>query len=526
MSRVVLGSTLFGTTLSATSYAQTDVPPVTPSADPNAADDTRLVRSDKAVEAALASFAARDFRAAQTHFEEALRLEPQRPDRATLLFNQGVCAFELGDDAAARRYFDTAAQESPSLVGEAALSAGFSALRQGDTAAARDYLARVPENDPALQEQRAQLAARLQRLEQPAAAEPTAPPPSPPLQPPDEGASEPPKQPRAMPAPGLIAVVGTVAGYDSNANQSGTVSSIGAGTTTTAIGSPYLSSWVELGYGVGLSPRLQLRPYYAGDALLLTDSSVSALSLQSHRLNTELAWAPSAHWLLRPQLGYSYSLSGLDSPTPFTQEAIGGLRLDWDHSAQWTLRLRGEGRRVWGQGDYHYLTGTRWFAGLAERFYGKSTRFVLEGTVRWIDQGTEIVPIVDASGLPCGTACEGLAYTVPLSYVAPGANVSFGWDLVESLTFDTHASLELRRYLSDSNIAGVSGSQMQRTDLRFGAGAGLQWYLDEEARWSALLDYDWLGSAALTGGRGRNSYDYDQRAFSQHLVEAGLEFRY
>jgi hypothetical protein len=319
-----------------------------------------------------------------------------------------------------------------------------------------------------------------------------------------------------MPQPGLAGSVGVAGGYDSNAAQSGTSDATGTAGVSSSAASPTLGASGELAYAVSLGDRVRLRPAYLVDGLWLTSSQVSDLSLLNHHGLLELCWAPGSRWLLRPQVGGGYSSSGSKTTDPFAADLLVGLKIDWDHAERASARLRLESRPVWGLGEYEYLTGSRWLVALSERWYGPSTRFGVEGSLRYVDQGELSIVATDGSG----------TFTVPLSYVAPALRLDLDLDLLDRLTLGTRAGAELRSYLSDSSMAGVAGSRQSRRDLRLGGGAEIEILLGPEEEGSLLIGYDVLVSVSTMGGKGRQASTYEDRNFVQHVAELGAEIRF
>jgi hypothetical protein len=94
------------------------------------------------------------------------------------------------------------------------------------------------------------------------------------------------------------------------------------------------------------------------------------------------------------------------------------------------------------------------------------------------------------------------------------------------LQFELSGQLDWRQYRDDSYIVGVEASRKRRRDQRYDFGADLRWSLDEHEHFVLTPSYALLVSksnVAQSTTDHEHWFDYDDRAFTQHFLELGVE---
>ena len=490
-------------------------------------------------EIGLGHYRAGRFAEALAAFDAALT-HPASSDeeRATVEFNAAACLFELGRYDEAERRFLAAAALDPSVEALAQANAGLAALRAGRQVAAKQHLEAADPSDASARARVEQLRAELADAETRATA-PASPPPPPPVAAPAPAPPAAPAPPSSLPLRGVHGWAALTGGYDSNAAQSGVGDTTGVSRSGRADGTALISLLGSVYYTAGLSREVAGRLYYLADGLALLARPVQELSLQGHEVGGQLYWAPDEHWLLRAGVGGGLSLSGLEAPEVLTWDGAGTGRLDWDPDGP--SRSRGEVKVAAHRGaeEYDYLTGIDAQAKVGQTFAWTAVDLGMVGTVRYNGIGTTTWTLDDddlpacevgaGQGAGAGAAttdgCAGLDYSIPLAYVAPGAQLELGLRPSRAWEISLRGGYEFRHYLEESRIERVPSSRKQRQDHRWSAGASVEIELDRSGRLTMLGDYRLLVSSsnvAYDPTDRDHDLDYDDRTFVQHVVEGGL----
>ncbi|HVJ18746.1 MAG TPA: hypothetical protein VM686_25165, partial [Polyangiaceae bacterium] len=345
-----------------------------------------------------------------------------------------------------------------------------------------------------------------------------------------------------LPASGPELRAEVTAGFDSNASQSGAANAVGAsGTADQSSALTRLS--LGLGWTVRTGRNTALTPAYAGSSLLLWQPEVQDLSLHGQELGLAFDWAPTHRLALRLSASAPLYLIGLNEPEPFSFEPGGNARLAVTHDQTMTTRLFLDARLLQGLNGRDALSGHRFELGAretaslgrgalwAEASAGENGMGVSEvGTSP--DDFAICSDVLRGPGAACG---EGSVYLIPLGYRFIGASLGASTTPLSSLTFSASARVEYRRYLQDSVLLldpfglGPYGAPAEyrrlREDVRVAASLRAALALDEAEHYSLLGSYSLLLStsniAQNEGGR-EHALDYDDRNFTQHVVELGL----
>jgi tetratricopeptide (TPR) repeat protein len=336
-----------------------------------------------------------------------------------------------------------------------------------------------------------------------------------------------------LPPQGLDAWASVGAGYDSNATLSGSSEAIGyAGSARH--GSPFTApAWgVEHRWPSG--ERSRIGAYYVGDWLLLGDDTAADASLMTHEAGLRYYLAPSSATELRLAAGAGPTFSGL-SLSPFSLDALVRARFALRHTAQWRTHVAGELRPSIGLGGQDYLSGVRAELGAGERF--QSGRWSAGASAAWRHNGIGTWSLPIAEPLPgCILGCELARYHIPLGYSGPIVDADVNVEIGGALELGTWLKYEHRTFLDDSRIEGEDVpalvqrlSRKTREDDRYSLGARARYRLGERPELGAWLQYALrvsrsnvaFGSAGL-----EHAFDYDDRNFSQHVIELGIDARY
>ena len=129
----------------------------------------------------------------------------------------------------------------------------------------------------------------------------------------------------------------------------------------------------------------------------------------------------------------------------------------------------------------------------------------------------------------CGARCNGATYLIPLAYAGTGpflaASVSPGSDV----WLLGYASFDYRRYTDTSQITGIPESTKRRVDNRTTLEASLDIPLALDGHVRVIPTYTLLLSRSNIALDPRDPYyrfDYDNRSFTQQLIELSLEARF
>jgi hypothetical protein len=208
---------------------------------------------------------------------------------------------------------------------------------------------------------------------------------------------------------------------------------------------------------------------------------------------------------------------------PFVWDVADETRVDLFLASIFRTRAEVELRRSQGFSGYDYLTGLRTDLRLSEQLRVDPLRFEVGVRYRINDIGTQSVPESRGSGSGSQPATD--TYVIPLAYTAPMVFANLDLDVTSRWSVGLSAQLERRQYEGSYVIEGGTGNRVvdsykERRDTRLGFGASSEWALDEDAHWLLVATYDVLSSDS---NMGKDTYDYDDRSYVQHIVELGLE---
>ncbi len=350
-----------------------------------------------------------------------------------------------------------------------------------------------------------------------------------------------------IPAPGTFVSAEATAGFDSNAAQSGAANAIGVtGAGPQSSGLSRLSLTID--WLARTSRRTALASYYSGTALLLLDPKVAELSLQSHELGLSWYFAPSYRTRLRLSGSALAQVIGQSTLQLFSfAPGISG-QFEAEHSRIWSTRLTADARRLDGLNGRNALDGRR-----LELVLRESAR--LGSTTPWLELGggqnamgvtAQYTTPEDFSLcsniLPFGQGpCRGGGlYRIPLGYSFLAGSLGASFEPTGRLSLSGSLKLEYRHYLEDSvlvlNPAGPGPSGLgettsyrrRRADLRRTLNLRSEWALDAKGRFWLVGGYSLLiSSSNIAQGRGglAHALDYDDRNFTQHVLDAGVLFK-
>jgi Flp pilus assembly protein TadD len=317
-------------------------------------------------------------------------------------------------------------------------------------------------------------------------------------------------------------------GYDSNPRQSGVATETTLGRRGRG-GSGYGRVAAELGRTQRISDRFSLRARYAGEWLGLEKRLVRELSLQNHGVFGSVQWAPTDRLTLGLEIGPSVTYIGLSPISQFTWDAVGAAKARYRASDVRTWRLSFDVRKITGLSGWEFLGGTRLDVELSHSWSYQAGSFRLGLRGRHLAIGTRTTT-VDATFMPaCTGLCDGAEYFIPLSYSGFGPIASTRIEIVSSLHLVGMTQLDWRRYRDESYISGIDQSRKRRQDLRWSAGVDLQWALDEGEHFLIVPSYAVLLSSsnvAQSSSDSQHAFDYDDRSFTQHFVELGVELSF
>lgn len=314
-------------------------------------------------------------------------------------------------------------------------------------------------------------------------------------------------------------------GYDSNPRQSGAATETTLGRRGRG-GTAYGRVTAELGRTQRVHERLSLRFRYAGDWWGLQKETVRDLSIQNHGGYLGAQWAPADRLTLNFELGPSITYIGLTSVERFLWDFMGSVKARYRASNVRTWRASFDARVITGAAGWEFLSGSRLDADLSHTWYLQPLELRLGLRGRIHSMGTRST-LVDATVISaCTNLCDGAEYRIPLSYMGVGPVVWTRLTIVDSLHLAVMNQLDWRRYRDESYIVGLDPSRKRRVDLRYSLGIDLQWALDEGEHLMVVPSYALLVSSsnvAQTVTDPTHQYDYDDRRFTQHFVELGLE---
>jgi hypothetical protein len=187
-----------------------------------------------------------------------------------------------------------------------------------------------------------------------------------------------------------------------------------------------------------------------------------------------------------------------------------------------------------GLSGQDYLSGTRSDFFLAERFERGRFAAALELGFRYAALGTQEIDI-DASLFPlCMQACNGARYEIPLGYSGPMAVADMELQLAPRLVLGAAARYEHRTYLAENRIAGPAlpafiraRSEKTRVDDRYTLAARARLGIASKPDLGIFAEYALRISRSNVARRAERGFvfDYDNRNFTQHIVELGLDAR-
>lgn len=350
-----------------------------------------------------------------------------------------------------------------------------------------------------------------------------------------------------LPPSGASGALYVGGGFDSNPAQSGSIEVSGLSPSATPEGSAALSAYGALGYTGRLGRRAALRGEYTPSLYALLEPSVRELSLQAHQVAAHLYLARSRRLRFRLTALSALMLDGLEAVTPFVWENGGAWRAELRTGARARTRLDLGARAVHGFDEDDALTGAREDVALLELVELGDFTLGFGARLRAVQAGTVVRTIAAADYPACdalvsgagaaGSTCEGALYRIPLSYLMPGGLLDVTWSPGLRWSFGLSGGVEGRTYLDESGIlaAGPGARQLwvqsskTRRDLRVRGGAEVEVSLDRAGRLALSAEYALLASrsnVAYDPDDPDHAFDYDDRQFVQHLVEAGLEARF
>jgi tetratricopeptide (TPR) repeat protein len=457
---------------------------------------------DRALAAATAAYDRSDLTAAEAGVREARKYEARASERsrAALDYLAGLVAHERGDGAAARKALEQSLSRNPE-DGAARAVLGELALERGDV-------------DGAERHYRESLGADLSPAEASVVREAL-------------DALYP------LPRPGLGAWLAVGAGYDSNATQSGSTETVGYAVPE-GRPSPFTAPAWGVEYRFKSSERTRTVPYYAGDWLLLGNADVQDASLSSHEAGVRFQLAPNASSELRLTAGGGATFSGVEL-SPFSLDAVLRARFSVSHGRFLQSALGAEARPSLGLSGLDYLTGTRLDVSLGERF--DAGRWGIGAAVgyRYNGIGTQLVSVDPLRYTLCNRLCAGARFELPLGYSGPFAQLDADVDVTARLSLVGFARYERRAYLEQNRIDGPllpdrlrALSEKTRVDDRLTLGARARQRFGAAPELGLFLDYTLRlsGSNVAYARDLDHAFDYDDRNFTQHIVEVGADARF
>jgi tetratricopeptide (TPR) repeat protein len=458
---------------------------------------------DDALGKATAAYEAGDLAGAEAGIASARRLQAKAPptSRAALDYLEGLLAHERGDDERARAALQRSSTQNPN-DGAAFILLGELAQASGDSAGAERHYRQSLATDLTPAEANAVRVA-LDAL-------------------------------YPLPRAGFAAWALLGAGYDSNAMQSGSSDALGYATAS-AQASPFVAPAWGVEYRIASGGTSRFVPYYRGDWLLLSNTAVEDASLQSHEVGARWHWAPTPALELRLGAGGGLTLSGLEL-SPFSVDGVLRGRASLEHGPSFRSALAVEVRPSFGLSGRDYLNGARTDVSMAERFERGPFAAALELGFRYAAMGTQQID-VDASLFPLcmqTAACNGARYEIPLGYSGPMAVVDVELQLAPRLVLGAAARYEHRTYLAESRVAGPAlppfvraRSEKTRVDDRYTLAARARQGIASKPDLGVFAEYALRISRSNVARRAEAGYvfDYDNRNFTQHIVELGLDAR-
>jgi len=329
-----------------------------------------------------------------------------------------------------------------------------------------------------------------------------------------------------LPSTGWSGWFELAAGYDSNPRQSGTLTETSLGRRGRG-GTPTVRAAAELVATPRLSEQVGLEAGYRGEFLALTNRPVQELSINEHAGFAGLRWAFSERSVVHFELGPRWTLLGLSEMAPFTREFFANARLRHQLTRMRSLRWWVGVAQISGATEWEFLGGTRIDTELSHAWHTEQfdLRLALRG--RYLGIGRRDVA-VDVNVIPaCVGVCAGALYDIPLGYLGVGPGVFTRIALADSVDIESYGALDYRQYLEESGIAGVPESEKRRLDLRLTAGASLPIYLHRKLAlvpsYGVLVSFS---NMAHDPEDPEHAFDYDDRAFVQHLAELGVSLEF
>lgn len=333
---------------------------------------------------------------------------------------------------------------------------------------------------------------------------------------------------RPLPRVGWHGFLSLGGGYDTNPRQSGTASVVNAGNRARG-GSFYTTAMADFGYTGALGADARWRAFYFGDWLGLTKRSVRDVTLQTHGLGLRFDYAPTPRLTLRGTLASSMSWSGQSPIEPFVFEIMSGLRANYQTIGTGFARLNLEARYLNGASNWEFLSGARLDAELSHGWLWDSLNLRAGIRGRYNDIGTRSTLVAASDFQTCGARCNGATYVIPLAYAGTGPFVTASASPGADIWLIGYASYDYRRYTADSEITGVTESSKRRIDHRTTLEVSVDVPLAFNGHLRVVPSYTFLlsrSNVALDSTDPAHRFDYDNRDFTQHLVELSLEARF
>jgi tetratricopeptide (TPR) repeat protein len=337
-----------------------------------------------------------------------------------------------------------------------------------------------------------------------------------------------------VPRTGFAVWAALGAGYDSNATQSGSSDAVGYAAPGDQ-GSPFAAPTWGIEYRLDGGRRTRIVPYYTGSWLVLSNTTVQDASLQSHEAGARWHWAPSPAVELRLGAGGGATLSGLEL-SPFSLDGLLWGRAAMVHGPSFRSALLVEARPSLGLSGRDYLTGTRTDLSLSERFESGAWGATVNVGLRYNAIGTERIGIDPARFPRCNQGCTGAGYLIPLGYVGPIAGAGVDVAVIPELELAVTGKYEHRTYLDQSRINGPilpalvrELSEKTRVDDRYTLGARARYRIASAPEIGVFLDYALrISRSNVASNRAdlEHAFDYDDRNFTQHILELGLDVRH
>ena len=148
---------------------------------------------------------------------------------------------------------------------------------------------------------------------------------------------------------------------------------------------------------------------------------------------------------------------------------------------------------------------------------------------RYNDIGTRSSSVAASDFPTCGARCNGATYTIPLAYAGAGPFLATSVSPGADIWLIGYASYDYRQYTNNAEITGVPESTKRRIDERTTLEASVDLPVAFDGHLRLVPTYTFLLSRSNVAVDSTDPYyrfDYDNRNFTQHLVELSLEARF